>query len=204
MKDTALWSRMLRLLSGCLNSIYSSSSGTESEEKEHAVRFLAYSVAKVGAHACRRALLEMSKSFLGENEANENVDPNFVTVNTFEDSRPVWLKHPIAIERELERCGDANGIRRLSFQEVLRDVRDCLEALLRLSSNTSLNAVDVFAKSSELTNTLSSALKDLKGSVEYGTMVACCDYIYALAVMAKRTTMSKQKTVHTDLSLIHI
>mgnify|MGYP001161349643 FL=1 len=198
MKDTALWSRMLRLLSGCLNSIYSSSSGTESEEKEHAVRFLAYSVAKVGAHACRRALLEMSKPFRGENEANENVDPNFVTVNTFEDSRPVWLKHPIAIERELERCGDANGIRRLSFQEVLRDVRDCLEALLRLSSNTSLNAVDVFAKSSELTNTLSSALKDLKGSVEYGTMVACCDSIYALAVMAKRTTMSKQKTVHTD------
>ena len=35
-------------------------------------------------------------------------------------------------------------------------MRDCLEALLRLSSNTSLNAVDVFAKSSELTNTLSS------------------------------------------------
>ena len=102
MKDTALWSRMLRLLSGCLNTIYSSSSGTESEEKEHAVRFLAYSVAKVGAHACRRALLEMSKPFRGENEANENVDPNFVTVNTFEDSRPVWLKHPIAIERELE------------------------------------------------------------------------------------------------------
>ena len=63
MKDTALWSRMLRLLSGCLNTIYSSSSGTESEEKEHAVRFLAYSVAKVGAHACRRALLEMSKPF---------------------------------------------------------------------------------------------------------------------------------------------
>ncbi|CAL6360462.1 unnamed protein product [Bathycoccus prasinos] len=195
-KDTALWSRMLRLLCGCLSS--SSISGADVEEKEHAIRFLAYAVAKVGAHACRRGLLDTKKSrAYDHNEMGENVDPNIVSKNTaVEDSRPVWLKHPIAIERELERSGDASGVRRLTFQEVLRDVCDCLEALLRVSSNASLNAVDVFAKSDEFAMTLSDALKNPKRSVEYGSLVACCDSIYALAAMTKRT--SKRKMLHTD------
>ena len=195
-KDTALWSRMLRLLCGCLSS--SSISGADVEEKEHAIRFLAYAVAKVGAHACRRGLLDTKKSrAYDHNEMGENVDPNIVSKNTaVEDSRPVWLKHPIAIERELERSGDASGVRRLTFQEVLRDVCDCLEALLRVSSNASLNAVDVFAKSDEFAMTLSDALRNPKRSVEYGSLVACCDSIYALAAMTKRT--SKRKMLHTD------
>jgi hypothetical protein len=192
-KDTALWSHMLRLLSGCLGS--SSNSGAVGEEREHAVRFLAYAIAKVGAHACRQALLETKNR--RTYDLDENIDPNVQRKNSnIEDSRPVWLKHPIAIERELERSGDASGVRRLTFQEVLRDVRDCLEALLRVSLNTSLNVVNVFAKSVEFTNSLSSALKNPRRSVEYGSLVACCDSIYALATMAKRT--SKRKMLHTD------
>jgi hypothetical protein len=197
--DTVLWSRMLRLFSGCLRL----NSSLIDDVEEIAAKMLAYAIAKVGAFACRQALsaahTTTTKSHARGNPEvynDENINPNvFITSKGDDDTRPVWIKHPIVIERELERCGDAGGVRRLAFQEVLRDVHDCLKALqlsVKASSSSFIVVVDVVLKSDELLKTFSEVLRNSKKKrVEYGALVACCDSIHALAAMAKRTGKRK-------------